>query len=168
MSAMVMGGMRRWVDGEWMVNGQTWGEGGARRESGLAVPSTPCLGRLPPTDQPSILSPGRQRTGPGPCQSAEHTKPEPERSHAVPAPRRGPERRDPRLSHAQGPSPSTQRPRVFPLHRSANRAPKPSRSPSHSARGAVSRGPPHTYLPSALPVARAGVRPKPQHPPWPD
>lgn len=46
------------------------GEGGTRGSQGLAVPSTPCLGRLPPTDQPSILSPGRQSTGPGPCQSA--------------------------------------------------------------------------------------------------
>lgn len=42
------------------------GPGGRGR---LTVPSTPCLGCLPTPDQPSILAPGRQRTGPGPCQS---------------------------------------------------------------------------------------------------
>lgn len=91
------------------------GEGGARRESGLAVPSTPCSGRLPPTDQPSILSPGRQRTGPGPCQSAEHTKPEPERSHAAPAPRRGPERQLP-ACHRPGAPASPHEALPFPSH----------------------------------------------------
>lgn len=51
--------------------GQACGEReGPGRTQGLTVPSTPRLGRLPPTDQPSISSSGRQSIGPGPCQSA--------------------------------------------------------------------------------------------------